>query len=52
MGEELDSLSLKELQNLEHQLETALKHIRSRKVSFGAHLSPQISCKGEDSLYI
>ncbi|XP_056170610.1 truncated transcription factor CAULIFLOWER D isoform X2 [Syzygium oleosum] len=31
MGEELDSLSLKELQNLEHQLETALKHIRSRK---------------------
>ncbi|KAI6675596.1 hypothetical protein NL676_003502 [Syzygium grande] len=31
MGEELDSLSLKELQNLEHQLETALKHIRSKK---------------------
>ncbi|KAK3406410.1 truncated transcription factor CAULIFLOWER A isoform X1 [Eucalyptus grandis] len=31
MGEELDSLSLKELQNLEHQLDTALKHIRSRK---------------------
>uniref|UniRef100_A0A5B6ZK78 Putative MADS11 n=1 Tax=Davidia involucrata TaxID=16924 RepID=A0A5B6ZK78_DAVIN len=31
MGEDLDSLSLKELQNLEHQLDTALKHIRSRK---------------------
>ncbi|KAF8005756.1 hypothetical protein BT93_K0133 [Corymbia citriodora subsp. variegata] len=31
MGEELDTLSLKELQNLEHQLDTALKHIRSRK---------------------
>ena len=32
MGEDLDTLSLKELQNLEHQLDTALKHIRSRKV--------------------
>ncbi|KAM7483106.1 hypothetical protein LguiB_007689 [Lonicera macranthoides] len=31
MGEDLDSLSLKELQNLEHQLDSALKHIRSRK---------------------
>lgn len=31
MGEELDSLSLKELQNLEHQLDSALKHIRSKK---------------------
>jgi MADS-box transcription factor len=31
MGEDLDTLSLKELQNLEHQLETALKHIRSKK---------------------
>uniref|UniRef100_A0A5B6ZN69 Uncharacterized protein n=1 Tax=Davidia involucrata TaxID=16924 RepID=A0A5B6ZN69_DAVIN len=31
MGEDLDSLSLKELQNLEHQLDTALKNIRSRK---------------------
>ncbi|XP_057474571.1 truncated transcription factor CAULIFLOWER A-like isoform X3 [Actinidia eriantha] len=31
MGEELDSLSLKELQTLEHQHDTALKHIRSRK---------------------
>ncbi|XVF85778.1 hypothetical protein PTKIN_Ptkin17bG0144800 [Pterospermum kingtungense] len=31
MGEDLDSMSLKELQNLEQQLDTALKHIRSRK---------------------
>ncbi|XP_027339183.1 truncated transcription factor CAULIFLOWER A-like [Abrus precatorius] len=31
MGEDLDSLSIKELQNLEHQLDSALKHIRSRK---------------------
>ncbi|GAV69847.1 SRF-TF domain-containing protein/K-box domain-containing protein, partial [Cephalotus follicularis] len=31
MGEDLDSLSLKELQNLEQQLDTALKHIRTRK---------------------
>ncbi|KAL1824975.1 hypothetical protein ACET3Z_011753 [Daucus carota] len=31
MGEDLDSLSLKELHNLEHQLDSALKQIRSRK---------------------
>nr|ANA05340.1 APETALA1 [Plukenetia volubilis] len=31
LGEELDSMTLKELQNLEHQLDNALKHIRSRK---------------------
>ncbi|RXH77414.1 hypothetical protein DVH24_023688 [Malus domestica] len=31
MGEDLQSLSLKELQNLEQQLDSALKHIRSRK---------------------
>ncbi|XP_019438988.1 PREDICTED: truncated transcription factor CAULIFLOWER A isoform X2 [Lupinus angustifolius] len=31
MGEDLDSLSLKELQNLEQQLDSALKHIRTRK---------------------
>ncbi|KAA8542577.1 hypothetical protein F0562_023729 [Nyssa sinensis] len=31
MGEDLDSLNLKELQNLEHQIDSALKHIRSRK---------------------
>ncbi|KAL3501522.1 hypothetical protein ACH5RR_035971 [Cinchona calisaya] len=31
MGEDLDPMSLKDLQNLEQQLDTALKHIRSRK---------------------
>lgn len=31
MGEGLDSLRLKELQSLEHQLDTSLKHIRTRK---------------------
>ncbi|KAJ8570039.1 hypothetical protein K7X08_006616 [Anisodus acutangulus] len=31
MGEDLDSMSLKDLQNLEQQLDTALKLIRSRK---------------------
>nr|BAS04477.1 MADS box protein [Gentiana scabra] len=31
MGEDLDSMSQKDLQNLEQQLDTALKHIRSRK---------------------
>nr|GEX48264.1 truncated transcription factor CAULIFLOWER A-like isoform X1 [Tanacetum cinerariifolium] len=31
MGEELDSLTLKELQSLEQQLDTALKHVRLRK---------------------
>ncbi|KAK7347367.1 hypothetical protein VNO80_21897 [Phaseolus coccineus] len=31
MGEELDSLNLRELQRLEQQLHSALKHIRSRK---------------------
>lgn len=32
MGEDLDSISPKELQNLEQQIETGLKHIRARKV--------------------
>ncbi|URD93850.1 hypothetical protein MUK42_00356 [Musa troglodytarum] len=31
MGEQLDSLTVKELQQLEHQLETSMKQIRSRK---------------------
>ncbi|KAF5477205.1 hypothetical protein F2P56_003870 [Juglans regia] len=31
MGEDLDTLGLRELQNLEQQLDSALKHIRSRK---------------------
>lgn len=32
MGEDLDTMSQKELHNLEQQLETSLKHVRSRKV--------------------
>nr|GMD35781.1 agamous-like MADS-box protein AGL8 homolog [Ipomoea batatas] len=32
MGEDIDSLSLKELQNLEHQIDSSMKHIRSRKI--------------------
>ncbi|KAH7569966.1 hypothetical protein JRO89_XS05G0025000 [Xanthoceras sorbifolium] len=31
LGEDLDSMTLKEIQNLEQQLDTSLKHIRSRK---------------------
>ncbi|XP_073005034.1 MADS-box transcription factor 14-like [Typha latifolia] len=31
MGEQLDSLNLKEIQQLEQQLESSLKHIRSKK---------------------
>ncbi|CAK7326238.1 unnamed protein product [Dovyalis caffra] len=31
LGEDLESLSLKELQNLEQQIDNALKHIRARK---------------------
>lgn len=31
LGEDLDSMSLKELNNLEEQLDTGLKHIRARK---------------------
>ncbi|KAL6841972.1 hypothetical protein ACP4OV_028484 [Aristida adscensionis] len=31
LGEQLDSLNIKELQQLEQQLESSLKHIRSRK---------------------
>lgn len=32
MGEQLESLNIRELQQLEHQLEISLKHVRSRKV--------------------
>ncbi|KAK8499727.1 hypothetical protein V6N13_026769 [Hibiscus sabdariffa] len=31
MGEDLENLSLRELQNLEQQLDSALKHIRSKR---------------------
>lgn len=34
MGEELETLSMKDLQNLEHQIDVSLKHIRTRKVHF------------------
>ena len=34
MGEDLDSLALKDLQNIEQQLDSALKQIRARKVFF------------------
>ncbi|KAJ8643770.1 hypothetical protein MRB53_005518 [Persea americana] len=32
MGEDLDSLSVRELQQLEQQLDVALRHVRSRKI--------------------
>jgi hypothetical protein len=32
LGEDLGPLSLKELEQLENQIETSLKHIRSREV--------------------
>ncbi|CAM8981149.1 unnamed protein product [Rhodiola kirilowii] len=34
VGEDLDPLSLRELQNLEHELENSLKHIRLKKNQF------------------
>ncbi|KAE8673525.1 Agamous-like MADS-box protein AGL8-like protein [Hibiscus syriacus] len=33
MGEDLENLSLRELQNLEQQIDSALKHIRSKGIS-------------------
>jgi len=45
MGEDLDSMSLKELQCLEQQLDTGLKNIRTRRVHilnytlFNLHMS-------------
>lgn len=33
MGEDLDNLSFKELQSVEHQIDSALKHIRTKKVT-------------------
>lgn len=38
MGEDLENLSLRELQNLEQQLDSALKHIRSRKVNITSRI--------------
>lgn len=36
MGEDLESLSLKEIQNLEQQLDAGLKNIRTKKVRMHA----------------
>lgn len=40
MGEDLDTLTLRELQNLEHQLDTALKHVRTKKVRKWSEFEP------------
>lgn len=42
LGEDLGSLSLKELHSLEQQLETALKHVRTRKVRMHIYETPLI----------
>lgn len=39
MGEQLDTLSVKELQELEQQLENASKKVRSRKVKLFFHFT-------------
>jgi hypothetical protein len=39
MGEQLESLTLRELQQLEHQIDSALRNIRSRKVQVTTHKS-------------
>ncbi|KAL4584133.1 hypothetical protein LXL04_008723 [Taraxacum kok-saghyz] len=48
MGEEVDSLNLKELQNLEQQLDTALKHIRLRKNQLMLESISQLQKKDKD----
>ncbi|VAH30978.1 unnamed protein product [Triticum turgidum subsp. durum] len=47
MGEDLDSLNLKELQQLEQQLESSLKHIRSRKSHLMMESISELQKKGE-----
>ncbi|CAM8978139.1 unnamed protein product [Rhodiola kirilowii] len=47
MGEELNSLTLKELQNLENQLENALKHIRTKKSQLMFESISQLKKKGK-----
>ena len=39
LGEDLGPLSIKELQQLERQLEVALTHVRSRKVCLNINLN-------------
>jgi len=37
MGEQLESLTFREVQQLEHQIDSALRNIRSRKVQYRSH---------------
>ncbi|KAF9624421.1 hypothetical protein IFM89_011429 [Coptis chinensis] len=48
MGEDLDKLSLKELQNLEQQLDFALKQIRSRKNQLVHESISELQKKGKE----
>ncbi|XP_076899068.1 agamous-like MADS-box protein AGL8 homolog [Bidens hawaiensis] len=55
MGEKLDSLSMKELQNLEQQLDTGLRHIRQRRnqimlESISVHEKKDKELKNENSV--
>lgn len=50
MGEQLEALNLKELQQLEHQLEISLKHIRSRKVILVTFASLKMKVNLSDNL--
>ncbi|KAJ9567336.1 hypothetical protein OSB04_003395 [Centaurea solstitialis] len=50
MGEDLDSLSLKELQNLEQQLDMALKHIRLKKNQVMTESISQLQKKAKELL--
>nr|AFR54472.1 apetala 1-1 [Tagetes patula] len=48
MGEELDSLNLKEIQSLEQQIDTGLKHIRLRKNQLMVETVSQLQKKIKD----
>lgn len=39
LGEDLGPLNIDEIEHLEHQLDTSLKHIRSTRVSSFSHIS-------------
>jgi hypothetical protein len=47
LGEQLDPLTTKELQQLEQQLDSSLKHIRSRKVNKEQIVLTLCSCCAE-----